>query len=185
MSDTPRPTPLQLIPEPDMPDATDEAIRQLLCLCFPADAAAFVRRRAWHESVPAFSVISFDGDTVVGHVAIVLRAVRCGQHEPVVAGVQNMCVSPKRRGAGLARALLRRALHEAEERGVEYGLLFCEAALEPFYRDQGWRKLSVPVTMADEYGVIVPIPEKNIAMLIALTDKPFPAGPIELAGRDW
>ena len=68
---------------------------------------------------------------------------------------------------------------------AEFGLLFCEPVLEPFYRAQGWRKIDVPVTMADEQGHCVPLPEENIAMILELADKPFPSGPVDLAGRDW
>ena len=176
---------LQRILEQHMTDAMDKAIRQLLCRCFPADAEVFARSRAWHGSAPAFSVVCRETDATVGHVAIVVRTVACGGEPVTVAGVQSMCVAPERRGTGLAQALLSRAIDESVGRGLEFGLLFCAPALQPFYGAQGWRMSDQPITMTDEDGHRSPIPEKNIAMLIELASRPFPAGPLDLGGGDW
>jgi predicted N-acetyltransferase YhbS len=176
---------LEVIPEAEMPEATDQAIRRLLCECFPADAEAFSRSRAWHESAPTFSVVLREGGAVRGHVGIVLRAVRCGQTPVTVAGVQSLCVAPALRGSGLSRELMARAFDEATERGVRFGLLFCVPELDRFYSSMGWSRTDEPATMLDEHGRSAPIPAKNIPMYLELSDDPFPRGPIDLEGRDW
>ena len=114
--------PLQLIPEEHMSEAEDRAIRQLLCTCFPADAVAFAQNRAWHDSVPAFSVVCREADAVTGHVAIVVRTIRCGDQPVTVAGVQNMCVTPDRRGTGLAQSLLSRAFEDCSRQKCQDSL---------------------------------------------------------------
>jgi hypothetical protein len=70
-------------------------------------------------------------------------------------------------------------------REIPFGLLFCVPEMEPFYRELGWSKTDRPVAMLDEHRKSAPIPEKNIGMMIELGDERFPAGPLDLQGRDW
>jgi predicted N-acetyltransferase YhbS len=176
---------LQVVSEPEVSEELDLAIRQLLCRCFPADADAFSRNRAWHDSAPSYSVVYCENDDVLGHIGIVVRVVRCGDVQVTVAGVQNMCVAPERRHTGLSQQLMTAALSEARLRGLSFGLLFCVPELETFYQRQGWSRTNEPATMLDETGQAAPIPGKNIAMFIELASQPFPPGPIDLQGRDW
>ena len=177
--------PLEVIAETEMPPATDGAIKLLLCECFPADVEVYRHTRAWHDSAPDFSVVYREGDLVLGHVGIMIRAIRCGDASVTVAGIENFCVARCRRGTGLSGKLMARALDEAVQRGVVFGLLFCVPELERFYRSRGWSTTTRPVTMLDEDGRCVPIPAKNISMVIDLADEEFPPGAIDLQGRDW
>ena len=176
---------LELIEEPLMPPATERAIRQLLCECFPADAAVYAHRRAWHDSTPTYTLVSRRADLIVGHLAIVVRTVRCADRPVTVAGVQSFCVAPPYRGTGLAGRLMTRALDEATRRAIPFGLLFCVPRLVPLYRTLGWSKTVRPVAMLDRHGESVPIPEKNTCMLIELGHERFPPGPLDLEGPDW
>jgi predicted N-acetyltransferase YhbS len=176
---------LTVIPETEMSETLDRAIRDLLCRCFPEDAAAFAKSRAWHESWPHFTVLAREDASLLGHVGIVRRLIRCGAEEVIVAGVQNLCVIPQRRGAGVSQALLQAALAEAKQQAMPFGLLFCIPELAAFYRSTGWRESLAQITMLDERGAVGPLPEKNVGMQIALVEEPFPPGPIFLNGRDW
>jgi len=185
MSQPQGPFALELIPEREMPESIDRAIRQLLRQCFPADQEVFATTRAWHGSVPTFSVIHRRRDAVVGHVAIVIRTVRCRSTPVTVAGVESLCVAPSHRKTGLSAALMDRALKEAAKGGIRFGLLFCLPELQRFYGPLGWFRLDRPVTMLDADGREAPIPAKNITMAIQLAEEPFPEGPIHLQGPDW
>lgn len=179
------PYPLELIEESRMPADMDLAIRRLLIRCFPVDAEAFSQSRAWHQSAPTFSIVCREGTALLGHVGVVLRTVRCGHTPLTVAGVQNLCVVPERRGSGLAPRLMLRAMEEARTRQIRFGLLFCVPELEPFYQWLGWSTCRQPITMLDDAGRPGPITDKNIAMFIELGPHSFPPGPIDLNGRDW
>jgi GNAT superfamily N-acetyltransferase len=168
-----------------MSETLDRAIRELLCTCFPEDAVAFAKSRAWHESSPDFTAVAWENDALLGHIGVVRRLIRCGAEEVTIAGVQNLCVVPQRQGTGVSQALLRAALDEAKRRAIFFGLLFCVPELEAFYRSAGWEKSVSRITMLDERGAVGPLPEKNIGMQIALSDEPFPPGAIFLNGRDW
>jgi predicted N-acetyltransferase YhbS len=176
---------LELIEEPDMPPEVDASIKRLLCDCFPPDVEAFSKSRYWHGSAPAYSVVYRQGDEVVGQVGIVLRTVQCGGVSADIAGIQSLAVAPCIQGSMLAWALMRRSMREAKRRGVPFGLLFCVPSLEPLYGAMKWKRIDVATTMRNEEGEIVPIPGKNIAMVLELAGRPFPQGDIFLQGADW
>ena len=176
---------LDVIPETAMSADLDQAIRHLLCECFPADRASFSQCRAWHDSWPAYTVVARCQDRLIGHVGMVVRSIQVGPSRVCVAGVQSFCIAPSHRGSGLSQKLLERALLEGRERGIPFGLLFCVPELERLYAKFGWHTVDELFTMRDEHGQPAPIPGKNIAMLVELSASHFPVGPIDLQGRDW
>jgi len=177
--------PLQVIDEHDIAQELDTAIRRLLCECFPADAEVFSVRRAWNDVRPAFSVFGRHGDNVVGQVGIIERQITCGGMPIRMAGIQSLAVTPDWRRRGLSQRLMNAAMHEAQRRGIRFGLLFCVPGLEGFYGGLGWRRIDRAVTMQDATGRSVPLTAKNITMELALAGDPLPPGPIDLEGRDW
>lgn len=179
------PISIQTVIESEISAELDREIRSLLCECFPADAGEFSQHRAWHDSIPAYSVIARDAGDLVGHIGIVEREVRVGNQSLLVAGVQNFCVRASHRGAGLSAELMRLALAEAAARSIPFGLLFCLPELERIYAWMGWTTIDAAVDMRDENGHRAPLPGKNIAMIACLTPHRFPGGHIDLMGRDW
>ncbi len=175
---------LKVVEESGMCSSLDEAIRKALCECFPADASAFAKTRAWHGSAPSYSLVHREGERVVGHVGVVVREIAAGGTPVTIAGIQNFAVVPDRRGTGLSRRLMEEAMAEAGRRGISFGLLFCVPGLERFYTSLGWRTLDVRARMVFE-DVEIEIPAKNIAMVLALAAKPFPSGDLHLGGPDW
>ncbi len=176
---------IAILPESAVSESLDRAIRRLLCECFPADAAAFALSRAWHGCAPAWTVIAREDEQLLACAAVVERTIACGTRPVVVAGVGNLCVTPVRRGTGLARRVLERVHAEARGRGLAFGLLFCTEALEPLYAALGWSRVEAPITMLDREGLPAPLPPGNIGMYAALGEQPWPDGPVHLQGRDW
>lgn len=179
-----RNTPLERIEESQMPPATDASVRALLCTCFPAEAGVFSKTRHW-RSAPAYVVLLAHNGRVQGHIAIVVRVIRCDGREVTVAGVQGFAVHPDLRGCGVGSRLMASATVEAKRRGLDFGLLFCLPALEKYYCSLGWSALHQPVLMTDENGGPVPATGKNICMFQPLGAASFPEGTIDLQGRDW
>ena len=177
---------LKLIEEKDMSPAMDQAIRDLLCVCFPPDVAAFSKTRHWHGSAPAYSLVQEENNSrVVGHVGVVVREIRCGSAPLIIAGIQNLAVLPEWRRCGLGPKLMLDSMDAARRRGIPFGLLFCVPALEKFYQSVGWFTVHATAKMVDERGLYQPIPGKNICMAIRLASAPFPPGDIDLQGADW
>jgi GNAT superfamily N-acetyltransferase len=175
----------RIVDETQMPAALDAEIRRGLCVCFPPDVPIFSLSRAWHGSLPAYSVALDEGPVVLAHVGVVDRVIRVGQTPLRVAGVQNVYVLPEGRGRGLARAVMVEAMHEAGRRAFDTGLLFCVPKLEKVYADCGWQSLGPREVVRVEDGREIPIPAKNIAMFYALSVADFPDGLIHLCGNDW
>jgi GNAT superfamily N-acetyltransferase len=176
---------LSVVTEARMSPPLDARIRAALCACFPADAEVFRHTRAWHGSLPEYSVVLEDAERVTAHVGVVKRAIAVGPVSLMVAGVQNVCAVPEHRGQGLSTQLLESAMAEARRRGLDCGLLFCVAAMAPLYARCGWHDLGERQVMRVEQGRELPIPGKNIAMFYPLRITAFPQGLIHLGGNDW
>ncbi len=176
---------IQVIDEANLGPDLDAAVRRLLCECFPADVAAFSTHRAWNDVHPAFSVLGWQGDNMVGHVGIIERRITCGGVPVGIAGIQSMAVASVWRKSGLSQRLMTAAMQEAQRRGTRFGLLFCLPRLEDFYGLLGWQRIERAVAMRDAAGRTVPLTAKNICMELALAGEPLPPGPIDLEGRDW
>lgn len=177
---------IQIVDESSMPAEVDASIRTLLCTCFPDDENVFRRTRHWHDCAPLFSVVLADGEgRALGHVGVIARTIRWDTAQVAVAGVQNVAVHPSLRGRGEGGRLMGAAMTEAARRGFSFGLLFCLPRLEMFYGALGWETIRDPIVMADATGRCVPVSEKSIGMVLALTPALPPQGPIDLQGRDW
>ena len=173
---------LEVWPEERISPELDAAIREMLGRDF---TPYFSTRRHYHDCVPAFTVIGRQDGTVLGQVGVVLRAVRCGDAVVQVAGIQSLCVAKSARGSRLAADMMKKAMAEAKRRGVPHGMLFCSERLSRFYARLGWLRLDVPVTLADEGGRPVPLPQHSVAMTLDLGGGCFPPGDVYLQGREW
>jgi predicted N-acetyltransferase YhbS len=177
---------IKIIEEREMTPETDQALREALCLCFPADIETFSKTRAWHGSAPAWSVVLFDGGRVVGHVGIVERTILAGDKPLRVAGIQNVITLPECRGLGYGKLIMDESMKEAGRRNSDAGILFCVPELEKLYVKCGWILLpKEEIIRVDDDGSEIPLPEKNIAMFYPLLVKQFPSGRIHLQGNDW
>jgi GNAT superfamily N-acetyltransferase len=176
----------RVLNEPDIDPALDASIRAGLCECFPPDREVFSQTRAWHGTLPDWTIVIQEGDEVVAHVGIVERTIRADHMSLRVAGVQNVFVLPDRRGEGLCRQVMAAAMAEARRRRLQFGLLFCTPNLTAIYSNQDWRQLGRRrILRIDDEGREVPIPEKNLGMFYPLTRDDFPGGEIHLQGNDW
>ena len=176
---------LFVIDESQMAACVDAEIRDALCRCFPADAAAFRATRAWHGSMAAFSILLRDGNRLVGHAGVVDRTIRAGSRPLRAAGVQNVLVLPECRGHGYSSLILDAAMAEALRREFDVGVLFCRPALELIYVRCGWQALGYRDLLVGSGAEESPAPAGNVSMFYPLDVSVFPDGPIHLCGNDW
>ena len=185
MKSTPGTFKLEIIPEPAMPANVDQAIKNLLCDCFPPDIPIFSKTRYWHGTAPDYSLVCRSTGQVIGHVGIVVRAITAEGRTATVAGIQNLAVSREWRKTGLSGQLMTEAMEEARRRGIPFGLLFCVPGLAKFYASLGWETIPASAVMIAAEGKEEPIPAKNITMVLRLGSQAFPPGLISLQGMDW
>jgi GNAT superfamily N-acetyltransferase len=176
-----------IVNEEDISPQLDEAIREMLVVCFPADRQYFQRQRWWH-CVPIYRALGRNDEGSIGaHTAVVERIVIVGPalSKVRVVGIQSFCVLQDYRHTGLSNKMMSVAMEEAGRRGFDAGLLFCQKPLEKVYGQMGWSRLDAAVYMADDEKGQTLIPARNITMFYPLKAKQFPAGDIDLAGTDW
>jgi len=173
----------EVVAEKDVSAELDREWRRFFGECFEP-GTPLLQSRYWHNSAPAYSVISRSQGALCGHIGIVVRRIRCGATPITIAGVQNLGVKPGARGGRLGYRMLDVAMDEARRQDIGFGLLFCVPALEAYYAGNGWRTTTEPVTMRYLAGD-EPIPDKNIGMYRTLGTQAFPSGPIHLQGPDW
>lgn len=138
-------TQAEIIAEQALSDADDRAIADLLARSFATDFGGrsyFQTRHSWRHVIR-------QGDRIVAHLAVQLRAVRLGQRLLTVAGIADVATDPDHRGAGLAGALLQAALEASRTSPASHALLFGTAALYPA---AGFRPVANPITYLDLTG---------------------------------
>ncbi|WP_033218844.1 GNAT family N-acetyltransferase [Kitasatospora phosalacinea] len=104
----------------------------------------------WRPKDRHFGVL-LDG-RVVAHSGSVVAPVEVGGRRFEVAGIGGVLVSPRRRGHGLARAVVTAALDAARADGLELAMLFCLPDRAPLYARLGWTALPGPVTAEQPTG---------------------------------
>lgn len=112
-------------------------VAALLRRCFDVDFGG----RTYFKQRHHLRLLALDPE-VVGHVAVTWRAVRLGERLLDVAGLAEVATSPERRGEGIARALVERAVEEARASLAAAVLLFGDAGL---YGSLGFRPAPNPV----------------------------------------
>ena len=171
----------------DITENLDRLIRAELVECFPNDTEHFSQTRVWHTR-PSWTVAGQAPDgTVAAHCAIVERTISVGNPSQYVrvAGVQGFSVRPAWRKKKVSDRMMEIAVAEANLRGLDAGLLFCLPVLEKLYCRMSWHTINTPVMVRDDQGRLLPLPEKNIAMIIPLNLREFPRGGMDLMGPDW
>jgi len=171
---------IQIIDEQDIDAALDESIREFLGENFPDWKGIFRQHRQWHKTAPVFTVLCRIDHQVVGHVAVVVRAITTTWNfRYYVASIQGVAVAPEHRHSGLAHRLLAETLAEAKRRGFVYAILFCKEPFVDFYASQGWKLPEDHTVMRNEDDLPISM-RSNCPMYYELTGEPFPEGPLDV-----
>ena len=171
---------VQIIDEQEVNADLDRKIRDFLADVFPDWQDIFREHRRWHKTAPVFTALSEIDGRIVGHVAVVVRAITTTWNfRYYVASIQGVAVDPAYRRSGLAHQLLAKALDEAKRRGFVYSILYCKEPLVGFYASQGWKLTEDHVVMRNEEDQPISM-RSNCPMYFELTDEPFPEGPLDV-----
>jgi len=171
---------IHIIDEQEIDAALDDGIKEFLGEIFPEWRGIFRQHRRWHKMAPIFTVFCREGERIVGHVAVVVRAITTTWNfRYYVASIQGVSVVPDLRHTGLAHQLLAETLAEAKRRCFLYAILYCQESLVGFYASQGWRLTDDHVVMRNEEDLPISM-RSNYPMYYELTDKSFPEGPLDV-----
>ncbi len=98
--------------------------------------------REWSEIVLGFErvehLVLLDGDLLAAHLALVHTTVRWDEDEARVLGVAGVMTLPTFRQRGLMAWMFERVNRDLDAGNADFGLLFCDPAMNRFYAKQGW-----------------------------------------------
>lgn len=198
---------IRVLDEAQIDPMTDAAIRGLLAECFPHYSRQFSASRHWHGIVPLLTAMAVSmgepkvpdiksgasdakalNSPVIAACAVVIdRTIRIGARPVRVAGVGNVCALPAYRGRGVVDRVMLSAMAAAEERGFEWGMLFCRPEILKVYERTGWQPcMDRRFIRTDSVtGETVEMPADHGKMVLRIGYRPLPAGDIDLQGDKW
>ncbi|MDO8434012.1 MAG: GNAT family N-acetyltransferase [Candidatus Binatus sp.] len=129
-----------------------------------------------------YAILSLE-EQLAGRLAILDREVSVGGAIVKVGGIGGVATKPQFRHRGVASAMLSRAAEFMKrDLGVEFGLLLCRHEVSPVYAKLGW--IGVPgSTTFSRSGTTATYPHDT--MILALAEKAWPSGPIDMLGLPW
>src|SRR4051812_7651515 len=168
--------PLEYAEEPDVSEALDRELRELISGAFNQPHNLFFKQRRYAQEMPRHRYLlrSLDG-RLVAHLAVHDKVVSVTGEAVAIGGIAEVCVHESARGRGHVRRLLERAHHGLVERGVDFAFLFGDSNI---YGSSGYQPITAlircfnPTSQAFEEA---PIPS---ALVKPLGSRPWPAGPI-------
>ena len=177
-----------IVLEQEFDSALDVKVRTQLCQAFAHGAWYFQDSRGWKGAMPAWSVVSFDeAGEPIAHIGIVERIITIDKTDYAVFGLQNVYVIDAWRGKGIASQMVEAISVEAEERGLEFGLLFCRPHVQALYVNSGWQCVGRPcVYVPNSEGREIPRPFVHDTLFFkGVKKRMLPSGCIHFHGPDW
>ena len=139
--------------------------------------------RSFFQQRPHLRLITREQGRIIGHMAVMLRAVRVADRLVDVAGLADVATDPDRRGLGIAQALLAQAIAAVRGMQAEYFLLFGTAGI---YRGNGFIPSHNPITYVDLRGARtgqIKTERAQELMVLPLRDRDWPvSAPVDLMG---
>lgn len=133
---------IEQIVEPDLQPRDEALINQLLEQAFADDYGG----RSYYQQRPLCRfLIRQDGD-VIGHLALMYRAVRLGGRLHTIMGIAEVAVAPVHQGKGIAKALVTAGVAQAQGSQATFAMLFGD---HPLYTACGFRSYHNAVTYLD------------------------------------
>jgi len=127
-------------------------------------------------------VVGFVDGFIATHVGIVSHRVQVGTTTAWVGGIGGVVTVPPFQKQGLARLCLQHAVEFCRsEWDVEYGFLFCQDRLVPYYSSCGWRRIDEPVWVEQPHGVV----HAPVGFMVREFDAAWPVGSVTLNSWPW
>lgn len=161
----------------NLTQAEQDEVFRLLTVVYKADIST------WTWSQEDWRVLVWVGDCIVAHVAITERTCLVDGKPVKVGGVGGVGTHPQWRNQGLAAlAMQKTADFLVNNLKVDFGVLFCDGEMVPYYQRLGWRIIDSPVYFKDEDKMrLCDCP----VMYLPGTKPYWPWGAVEINGRLW
>ena len=162
---------IDVVTEPDVDAATDEAICRLQRRAFPTtEQFGDGRQYIHHTRAGDVGVLAWVADQLVGQVVLYWAAADQGR----LACLGNVCSDPDVRGRGYVSACVRRAVDLARDGRADWMLLFCREPTPGFYRRFGFERVDHAVWHTRTDGSTYAHGHDDVCMVLRLADRPWP-----------
>ena len=137
---------IERIEELQLSKSDDAAIATLLGGAFETDFG----QRSFFQQRHHLRLLMREKETVIGHMAISIRAIRMGNTVLTVAGLGDVATDINYRGQGIATQLMHRAIQEVKSSQCAFFLLFGN---RPLYAASGFKPVANKVRYTSLIGV--------------------------------
>jgi predicted N-acetyltransferase YhbS len=160
---------IDMIADWDVTPADEAQIARLLARSFDTDFGG----RSYFQQRPHFRLVWREGGQIIGHMAVMMRAIRLDGALVDVAGLADVATDPDHRGRGIAAGLLQATITQVRRTQADYFLLFGTAAL---YGAHGFLPSPNVITYSDLCGAVTGLVKTEAAQDMRV---------LPLRGRDW
>ena len=164
----------------DLPQSDEAQIVRLLARCFDTDFGG----RSYFQQRPHFRLIWREDGQIIGHMAVMMRAIRLGGALVDVAGLADVATDPDHRGRGIAADLLQASIAQVRRTQADYFLLFGTADL---YGAHGFAPAPNVITYTDLRRAVTGLVKIETAQelrVLPLRGKVWPVdAPVDLLGH--
>lgn len=120
---------------------------------------------------------------LVSHIILSKHIIRVGSQSLTIAGVGGVATHPDWRRQGFARRLLKAAEDLMRSEGCyDFGMLFCDTKMIPYYSRNGYTLVHNPLFIMQR-GQRVPFNDNK--MVLPISGKPWPEGVVDIPGSPW
>lgn len=164
-------------------DSGWRAAKPLLTSVWPPDGVKSLPQDHIAFAPPDLRVtIDLDWDTVC-HVGITRRTGTWNGRKVIIGGIGSVATREDVRGRGYATLAINAAIHTlTEERGTDFGMLFCEPHHAAFYEKLGWQTFNGTV-YAEQSGGRTPF--TALSPYVFKIKRLLREGTIDLCGLPW
>ncbi len=177
---------IEHIPELALTAQDDQQIADLVNTAFGGAGPSGFGGRSYHQQRHHLRIITRADGAVIGHIAVLFRAIRVGGQLVQITGLAEVATHPDHTGRGVASLLLKDAIVQSRDSLAAFVVLFGD---HPIYTKHGFQSMGNPL----RYGAMdgcrtddVMTQIDDTLMVLPLGDAVWdPQGEVDLLGHKF